>query len=212
MLATGHQIVAANATVGLASLGLVRPAEAVGLTLGALITAAGPFSPDADNRRPPGRGGRARWYVKVWRWCRRPWLPGFHNLEHRETLHGWGWPVLAALILATNGAPLLAYGPVIGWFSHLFPADFMFGKGGRSIPRGIPAAPFGILRLFTPKQRRRRSRRLGWGLRVSASNSAISRFFFGYRDHSVLELAATVVLGVVLVVQVAALVNGTSTG
>jgi hypothetical protein len=181
MLATGHQIVAANATVALASLGLVRPAEAVGLTLGALITAAGPFSPDADNRAPLAA-----------------------VLNHRETLHGWGWPVLAALILAASGAPLLAYGPVIGWTSHLFPADFMFGKGGRSIPRGIPAAPFGILRLFTPEQRRRRSRRLGWGLRVSANNSAISRFFFGHRDHSVLELAATVALGVVLVVQVAA--------
>jgi hypothetical protein len=207
MLAAGHQLVAANATVALASLGLVRPAEAVGLTLGALITAAGPFSPDADNRKPPGRGGRARWYVKVWRWLRRPWLPGLGNLEHRETLHGWGWPALAAFILATNGAPLLAYGPVIGWASHLFPADWMFGKGGRSIPRGIPAAPFGLLRLFTPKKRRRRSRRLGWGLRVSANNTWWSRFLFGHRDHSVLELAATVALGVALIVQVGYLVQ-----
>jgi hypothetical protein len=151
--------VAANATIALASVGLVRPAEAVGLTLGALLTAAGPFSPDADNRAPLSA-----------------------VMRHRGNLHWWGWPMLVAAVMAAAGAPLLAYGPVIGWFSHIWPADWLAGRGGRSIPRGIPLWPVG-------------SRRIGLGIKVTGP--------FG--GHSLAELTLTVVFGVVLAVQVATL-------
>ena len=158
MLAAGHQVVAANAALALATLGLVTPAEAVGLTAGALITAAGPFSPDADNRPPLG---------------------GF--MRHRGALHWWGWPVLAALTLAAVGAPVLAYGPVIGWWSHVA-ADALVGRGGQSIPRGVPLWPWGRTRVGT-----------GW--RVTGP--------FG--GHSLVELGLTGLFGVLVVVQAAAL-------
>ena len=175
MMAAGHQATAANMALALATVGLVTPGQAAALGVGALVTAAGPFSPDADNRKP------------LRRW-----------LEHRETLHGWGWPVLAGVALAMAGAPLAAYGPVIGWASHLVPADLIFGKGGQHIPRGLPTAPFGVLRLRKPKSRRKRSERWGVGLRVSADNTRLSLALVGRREHSVLELAATVLLVVAL--------------
>jgi hypothetical protein len=152
--AAGHQAVAANLTLGLAATGLVEMGDALTLTVGAMLTAAGPFSPDADNRRPLNR-----------------WL------AHRQSLHWWGWPLLVALALAPTAAPVAAYGPVIGWTSHIFPADFVFGRGGQHIPRGIPLWPW------------RGSRRLGLGLRVTGP----------FDGHSLIEGAATVaLLGVLL--------------
>jgi hypothetical protein len=158
VLGAGHQLVAANITVGLASVGLVRPAEAVGLTIGALITAAGPFSPDADNRPP---------------------LAGV--MRHRGALHWWGWPAGVALVLAAAGAPVLAYGPVIGWWSHVV-ADALVGAGGYSIPKGVPLWPWGRTRI-------------GTGLKVTGR----------WWGHSLAELTLTVAFGVVLAVQVVTL-------
>ena len=108
---------------------------------------------------------------------------------------------LGVWALAMAGAPLAAYGPVIGWASHLVPADLIFGKGGQHIPRGLPTAPFGVLRLRKPKSRRKRSERWGVGLRVSADNTRLSLALVGRREHSVLELAATVLLVVAMLGQ-----------
>jgi hypothetical protein len=154
MNAAGHQAVAANLTLGLAATGLVDVGDALTHTVGAMLTAAGPFSPDADNRRPLNR-----WF------------------GHRQSLHWWGWPLLAALILAALSAPVAAYGPVIGWASHIVPADWAFGRGGQHVPRGIPLWPW------------RGSRRLGLGLPVTGP----------FDGHSLIEGAATVALiGVLL--------------
>ena len=65
----------------------------------------GRFSPDAD----------------------QTWLSAF---GHRRGVHGWWWPALAGVALALSpfGAVDALWGPIIGWGSHLFPADWFFGK------------------------------------------------------------------------------------
>jgi len=124
---------------------------------------AGRFSPDADNR------GRLK-----------------RMFGHRRAVHWWGWPVAVLALVAFLGLPWPCYGPALGWLSHLFPFDFLFGKGGRSIPKGIPLWPW------------RGCKRLGLGLRVSAKRSAIERAAGSRRTHSLAESAFTVVLAFAL--------------
>jgi len=107
-------------------------------------------------------------------------------LGHRQAVHWWGWPVAVLALVAFLGLPWPCYGPALGWLSHLFPFDFLFGKGGRSIPKGIPLWPW------------RGSKRLGLGLRVTAKRSAIERAAGSRRTHSLAESAFTAVLAVAL--------------
>ena len=173
MMGPGHMIGAATVVVG---VGLVQielapragwaplsVAEVAAAALLAVPFSAGRFSPDADNR------GRLK-----------------RMLGHRRALHWWGWPVAVLVLVAFLGLPWPCYGPALGWLSHLFPFDFLFGKGGRSIPKGIPLWPW------------RGCKRLGLGLRVSAKRSAIERAAGSRRTHSLAESAFTVVLAVAL--------------
>ena len=177
MMAAGHLAGAAALTLG-AGLALVAAgrdgafvaagdAQVVGeiivATLAALPFAAGPWSPDADLP-----SGRLAW------------------LGHRYAAHWWGWPVAVMFVLVSLGAPFVAFGPILGWFSHIWPCDWIFGKGGQHVPRGIPRWPW------------RGAKRHGLNLRTTANNSGLSRALFGKRDHAVLELWATFgLLGVV---------------
>jgi hypothetical protein len=174
MMGPGHRIGAATVVVGigLAQIELAprtgwAPLSVAEVTAAALLAvpfSAGRFSPDADNR-----GLLKRLF------------------GHRHTLHWWGWPVAVLALVAALGLPWPCYGPALGWLSHLFPFDFLFGKGGRSIPKGIPRWPW------------RGCKRLGLGLRVSAKRSAIERAAGSRRRHSLAESAFTVVLAVALV-------------
>ena len=119
-MAPGHNLAAVNLAVGLATVGVVTAGEGVALAAGALVTAAGPFSPDCDNRRP-----LARWF------------------RHRGSVHWWGWPVLAAVAMWGVGAPVAAYGPVLGWWSHIV-ADALGALGsvaGLGCRCGVPVGP-----------------------------------------------------------------------
>ena len=170
MMAAGH-LAGAGALVlglGLAQIAVsdrtglgdpMLPGEILIAALLALPFSAGPLSPDAD--LPKGRLG---------------WL------GHRRGAHWIGWPLLVIFALAWAGAPFVAYGPALGWLSHLWPCDWMFGKGGPNIPKGIPRWPW------------RGSPRHGLGLRTTANNGRISRALVGTREHAVLELAATFAL------------------
>jgi hypothetical protein len=104
-------------------------------------------------------------------------------------VHWWGWPVSVLALMAACGLPWPCYGPALGWLSHLVPFDLLFGKGGRSIPRGIPLWPW------------RGCKRLGLGLRVSARQSAVERAAGSRRTHSLAESAVTVLLAVALVTE-----------
>jgi hypothetical protein len=117
---------------------------------------AGRFSPDADQR-----GLLKRWF------------------GHRRAVHWWGWPVAVLVALAALGLPWPCFGPPIGWLSHLWPFDWLFGKGGRSIPKGIPLWPW------------KGSRRLGVGLRVTGR----------WTSHSVAESVFTALLFVILLAE-----------
>jgi hypothetical protein len=147
----GHRGTAAAVALGippvLGYLGWARiaPEQALASAVLAVPFSAGRLSPDAD----------------------QTWLSAF---GHRRGVHGWWWPALAglALWLSPLGGVYAAWGPVIGWSSHLVPADWCFGQGGCSIPRGIPLLP------FCPA-------RTGLGLKVSGDLDG----------HSVLELAAS---------------------
>ena len=163
MMGVGHRLVAANVTFVVGAI-LDKPAGEIALAAAlAAVFSAGKFSPDADNREP---------------------LRKFFG--HRGLLHWWGLPAMALIPLAYVSAPFWAYGPVLGWSSHIFPADFVFGKGGRSIPKGIPLGPGTD------------SPRLGLGFKVSGSVGD---------GHSILEYATTVVLGVVLAWQLVAMAS-----
>lgn len=169
----GHRVGAATVVVGagLVQIGLapragwepLSIAEVAAAALLAVPFSAGRFSPDADNR-----GLLKRWF------------------GHRRTVHWWGWPAAVLALVAALGLSWPCYGPALGWLSHLFPFDFLFGKGGRSIPKGIPLWPW------------RGCKRLGLGLRVSAKQSAIERAAGSRRTHSLVESAFTVVLAVAL--------------
>lgn len=183
MMGPGHRIGAAVVVLG-AGMAQVEIAHRTGrfeplpveqvLAAAALAVpfSAGRFSPDADNR-----GMFKQWF------------------GHRGAVHWWGWPVGVLALVAALGLPWPCYGPPLGWLSHLFPFDFLFGKGGRSIPRGIPLWPW------------RGSRRLGLGLRVSAKQSAIERAMGGGRTHSFAELVFTGMLAVMLVMELYLLVQ-----
>lgn len=166
----GHRLLAANVAMGLGLVLPVTPAEVAVATVGAVVFSAGRTSPDLDNR-PAVRA----------------------ILGHRETLHWWGWPVLASAGLAYLGLGYAFWGPVVGWSTHLIPGDWAFGKGGRSIPKGIPMWPW------------RGSRRLGLGLRVTGRERRWGRKKGQRRDHSALELTATILLAPLAVYQGVAL-------
>jgi hypothetical protein len=177
MMGPGHRIGAAAVVVGVGMVqielarrtGRFEPlpvGEVVAAAALAVPFSAGRFSPDADNRG----------------WVKR-------RFGHRRAVHWWGWPVAVLAVVAACGLPWPCYGPALGWLSHLFPFDFLFGKGGRSIPKGIPLWPW------------RGCKRLGLGLRVSAKQSAIERAAGSRRTHSLAESAFTVVLAVVLVAE-----------
>ena len=166
----GHHAVAATVALGL-PLALARmghpgiaPEQALAAAVLAQPFSAGRFSPDAD----------------------QTWLKA---AGHRRGVHGWWWPALAglALVLSGFGTVYALWGPIIGWGSHLFPADWFFGKGGRSIPKGIPLLPFC-------------KRRTGVGWRVSRRPKPWDRFFKPKRGgHALGELLTSwvVVLAVV---------------
>lgn len=166
MKGLGHRAVAVSVALGvpqaLDAIGWahIAPEQAVAAAVLAVPFSAGPLSPDADL---PGS-----------------WLARF---GHRHGVHGWWWPALAAWGLLSSPAAAIyaAWGPIIGWTSHLFPADFIFGKQGRSIPKGIPLIPF---------CGRRKWNRIGLGLRVTGRDGD---------GHSILEASATalVILGLI---------------
>lgn len=168
MMGPGHMIGAGVVSLGAGLVqiefarrtGQVEPlplGEVVACALLAVPFSAGRFSPDADQR-----GRLRRWF------------------GHRRAVHWWGWPVAVMVVLAVVAAPWPCYGPAIGWLSHLWPFDWLFGKGGRSIPKGIPRWPW------------RGSPRHGVGLRVTGR----------WTSHSVAESAFTVVLAVALAAEV----------
>lgn len=172
MLDAGHRVTAVSMTLAVAQVGHATgfydiPREMAIITaLVASLFSAGKWSPDCDNRG---------WIKEIF--------------GHRYGIHWYGWPLIAMAAIAylTGAAPLAAtfvlYGPALGWLSHIWPADWLFGKRGRHIPRGIPVWPW------------RSSPRWGLNLRVTANNERGGGWFaaklFGRRKHSVLEFYAT---------------------
>jgi hypothetical protein len=154
----GHRLVGASCALGVAQVAHATVPQALALTAGAVAFSAGShLSPDMD-----GHGIRHEMF------------------GHRGLLHWWGLPAVVAGAMAWRAVPLLWWGPVIGWSSHIFPADFVFGKMGFGIPRGVPLWPG------------RYGYRLGFGLRVTGR----------FTNHSVLESLATVLVALVLVIQI----------
>lgn len=174
MMRFGHHVVAASVALALPAVlnrfGLAHISSESALSAAVLSQpfSAGRFSPDADQT-----------------WLKRA--------GHRRGVHGWWWPALAALCMI--GTPLAglywAWGPIIGWTSHLFPADWAFGKGGRSIPKGIPILPC-------------YSGRTGLGWRVCRQPGAWNKIFTPRRrgGHALGELLASLALCPVLAWQV----------
>ena len=140
------------------------PLQVLAAAVLAIPFSAGKLSPDAD-------------------------LTWLKRLGHRGAAHWPGWPVLAVLATLAlwhaagqPGLPLVLIAPELGWGSHLA-ADWWFGAGGRSIPRGIPLLPV------------RRGPRTGLGNRVSAKRSGLEKALIGSRRrHSVLEWTVTCAL------------------
>ena len=188
MMATGHMVGAMAFTLGLGLVqikvaqwtGVVAPVET-----GAVMAAAGLSVPFSAGKLSPD--------VDQTPWIRR-------RFGHRMSLHWWGWPMIPIVALVAVGAPFAFFGPFLGWLSHIWPFDWLFGKGGRHVPRGIPRWPW------------RSSPRHGVGLRVTARRSRVERWAIGSRRrHSVLEWAFTVVLLVVVGCELHAL-GGTMPG
>jgi hypothetical protein len=181
MMAPGHAIGSAAFVLGL-GLAEIHLGPSVGLSAlptGQVVAMAGaavPFSfgrlsPDVDQRQP-----FRRWF------------------GHRYAVHWWGWPVAVMAGLAVLGAPLIAFGPPLGWLSHIWPFDWLFGKGGQSVKRGIPRWPW------------RSSPRHGVGWRVSANQSWLERLAIGERRrHSVGEWIFTAILLAVVLAELYAL-------
>ena len=170
----GHRCVSAAGTLAIAAalnrtgLATVSPESAVLAAALAVPFSAGRWtSPDADLER--GWAGRM----------------GF---GHRWALHRWGWPLLVIAVIwyLTDGqADFAVYGPALGWLLHIWPADWLFGKGYnlKKIPRGIPAGPF-------------------WGRRRAGGFCSVTNSGEG---HHPLELAATGVAALALAYQLWAL-------
>lgn len=172
MLEAGHRVVAISGTLAIAQAGHATGLYDIGremTVITALVAAtfsAGKLSPDCDNSG---------------------WIK--ETFGHRHGVHWFGWPLLAMCAVAylTGSAPLsvafVLYGPALGWLFHIWPADWLFGKRGRHIPRGIPLLPY------------RGSPRTGLNLRVTANNERgggwLAAKLFGRRKHSLLEFYAT---------------------
>jgi len=184
MLLPGHMLAAPAFVMGL-GLGvnavgslvghpaLLNPGEVVAAAVLSIPFSAGPLSPDGIER--------------------------LFGLDHRYGVHWYGYPLLVIAILLWFGAPLVALGPVLGWLSHIWPADWLFGKGGRDVPRGIPAWPIRPLGRDR-RGNRPRGKRYGVDLRVTANTRGWRRIF-GKREHSVLEYVATFALLPILAFQ-----------
>lgn len=180
MMGPGHMVGAAAFTLGIGIVqietarrtGLYAPLSVAEVTAAAVLAvpfSAGQLSPDAD----------------------QTWLKRF---GHRRGVHWWGWPVAVIVGLLAAGAPFPVLGPALGWLSHLWPYDWLYGKGGRSIPKGIPRWPW------------RNSPRHGIGLRVTARRSWLERRLIGTkRRHAVGEWVFTGVLFAVVLVELAVL-------
>jgi hypothetical protein len=163
MMGTGHRLVAASVTLAAGTWLDVQPVPALVAAALAVPFSAGRWSPDADHT----------------------WLA---LCGHRRAVHGWWWPALAGWLVwhfSAGTAPFIVYGPILGWASHLFPADWVFGKGGRDIPKGLPVLP------FLPW-------RTGLGLRVTGKTRG---------SHSILESLATAGVALTLTLQVWSLVG-----
>lgn len=115
-MAPGHRIVGAWCGYS-AALAAGLPTWQCGASAAlACLTAAGRFSPDADQS-----------WLKVL---------GHRRLTHEVAVAG---AVVAAAGLA--GAPWGVWALVVGWCSHLV-ADFVFGKAGYGRGKGVPV--FGV--------------------------------------------------------------------
>ena len=130
-----HRVFAVAAWTGVVAVsGLPLWVAAAGAGLAAAVS-AGPTSPDVDNTR--------NWRETVaglplTRWDNR--VAG-----HRRITHWWGWPAICAYLLAgadQGDIGWVAWALITGWSSHIV-GDFVFGKGGYDIPRGVPVLPWG---------------------------------------------------------------------
>lgn len=152
----GHHATAAAVALALpialhrAGLATIAPEQVITAALASQPFSAGRLSPDAD----------------------QTWLK---FLSHRRGVHGWWWPALAALLLGMSplGVIYAAWGPIIGWSSHLFPADWIFGKAGYSTPRGIPLLPFCKARTGLGLRVSRRPKPWDWIIKPSRGGHAI---------------------------------------
>ncbi len=140
MMGPTHCALAAVTGLGVGmAMGWDAP-QAVAGSLVATLTAAGPTSPDVDNRR---------WWMRLDRYAPDEYLGRGGPLQHRGIMHWWGLPAAMACALAVT-TPLpaqwmwAAYALVIGWASHLL-GDFLVGKASVMFTRrgpGIPLMPW----------------------------------------------------------------------
>jgi membrane-bound metal-dependent hydrolase YbcI (DUF457 family) len=151
MMAPGHRAAAFTAAFTVAAIVDATPGSTAVTAVVAAMFSAGVASPDGDQREPLRSA-----------------------LGHRGATHWWGWPVAWAVTCWLAGLPLVAYGPAIAWGSHVA-VDAVWGKGGRSIPRGVPVWPT------------RRGRRVGLGYRVTSDTVP--------GGHSVSEALGTLAFG-----------------
>jgi hypothetical protein len=140
MHGTQHRIVAAAAWPAVATAFTVPHWQVALGVIPAVAFSAGITSPDVDN---------ARTWKKLDKWIPDEMLGAGGPLGHRELVHWWGIPALAALFLwwkDLGPAEFALWAAVVGWGSH-DAMDAPFGQGGYSIRPGIPVLPWGPWRI-----------------------------------------------------------------
>lgn len=135
MMTRTHRLLGVTSVLAMSVAGahLSLPALSVA-ALSAAVSSGGDTSPDVDNQR---------WFKTT--------LGHINLLRHRVLLHWLGLPAGAALVwwwlapVVPGWVFAVPVGLLIGWCSHLFPGDFVFGKGNRryGLGRGIPLLPWG---------------------------------------------------------------------
>lgn len=171
MLGPGHRLMAANVSLliceALPSFSNIQPTPrtTLAVVLSSMLFSAGRLSPDMDQ-------------IEILK----------RIFGHRYLLHWWGLPFFLVFTpFVYFSVPFIYWGPLIGWTSHLLPADYIFGKAGYGIPKGIPLGPF------------RTSKRLGLGIKVTGRQKLDGTRY----KHGRLELITTIMLNFTLLAEIA---------
>jgi membrane-bound metal-dependent hydrolase YbcI (DUF457 family) len=102
----------------------------------AMVFSAGRLSCDIDNTKT---------WKKLDRIVPDEWLGEGGPLGHRQVLHWWGLPAVAALLVwltqRDQSLAFAAWAAITGWSSHLA-GDFFCGQAGFGTRKGVPLGPW----------------------------------------------------------------------